>query len=219
MGKTMDKKNVIWGEQHSVSLASFSSGHMAAIVDLIQHNIGPKEKINHSLAQSAVLKAKANPKMKNGYVKVGLIGTDLVLRCKEKKFLGDIEVDAILVPKYRAKVAAWKIESVRLEMEKVEQAAAAREKKRRDDEKLRREQAEVQRVEDERKAKAARLHKVMNTPDAEGDTMRTKILRAAEKAQKLGVGDYAKGKLKAQGLTPMDERYHGEAIDPKNRYG
>jgi len=29
MGKTMAKANVIWGEQHSVSLAGFSSAHMA----------------------------------------------------------------------------------------------------------------------------------------------------------------------------------------------
>src|SRR5207249_8402117 len=100
MGKKMDKRNVIWGEQHSVSLASFSGAHMTAIIALIQRNIGPTEKINRAAAQSAVNKAKANAKMKNGYVKVGLIGTDLVLRCKEKKFLGDIEVDAILVPKY-----------------------------------------------------------------------------------------------------------------------
>jgi hypothetical protein len=77
----------------------------------------------------------------------------------------------------------------------------------------------VQSEEELRKAKAERLHQVMNTPDEEGNTMRSKILRAAKNAQKLGVGDYAKGKLKEQGLTPMDERYHGEAIDPKNRYG
>lgn len=201
MGKTMDKKSIIWGEAHSVSLASFSSGHMTNIVDVIQQKIGPKAAINHAAAQSAVLKAKANPKMKNGYVKVGLIGSDLVLRCKEKKFLGDIEVDAILVKGYPAKVNAWKIEKTKLDMEALEKAAELRQK---------------QRLEDER---ARRLHTVMNTPNEEGDTMRTKILRAAQNAQKLGVGDYAKGKLKAQGLTAMDERYHGEAIDPKNRYG
>src|SRR5260221_6318097 len=81
MGKTMAKANVIWGEQHAVSLASFSSAQMAQIIDLIQKNIEPKVPINHSAAQPALLKAKANPKMKNGYVKVGVIGTDLVLRC------------------------------------------------------------------------------------------------------------------------------------------
>src|SRR5262249_44976224 len=98
------------------------------------------------------------------------------------------------------------------DMEELERAAAQREK-------LRREQEQARLEEEQRKAKAERLHKVMNTPDEEGVTMREKILRTAKNAQKLGVGDYAKGKLKEQGLTPMDERYHGEAIDPKNRYG
>jgi hypothetical protein len=50
-----------------------------------------------------VQQAKTNPKMKNGYVKVGLIDGALVLRCKEKKFLGDIEVDATLVTDYKGK--------------------------------------------------------------------------------------------------------------------
>ncbi len=212
MGKTMAKANVIWGEQHSVSLASFSSAHMANIVDLIQRNIGPNQAINHSAAQAALIKAKNNPKMKNGYVKVGLIGTDLVLRCKEKKFLGDIEFDAVLVKSYPNKMLQWDTQQQLDKLEKGAKELMARKTAERIA-KAEREKAEAER------AKAERLHQVMNTPDAEGKTMRTKILSAAKNAQKLGVGDYAKNKLKAQGLTPMDERYHGEAIDPKNRYG
>ena len=183
MGKTMAKANVIWGEQHSVSLASFSSGHMANIVDLIQQKIGPTEPVNHAAAQSAVLKAKANAKMKNGYVKVGLIGTELILRCKERKFLGDIEVDAMLVKGYPAKVMAWKNQKILDDLEQVEKAAARREKNRREQEKVQREQEQARREEEAHKAKAVRLHKIMNTPDAEGDSMRTKIPRAADKAQ------------------------------------
>src|SRR5260370_7725211 len=101
------------------------------------------------------------------------------------------------------------MEQTGIEMDKLEQAGAAGEKKKRQEE-----QARL--VDEQRKAKAARLHQVMNTPNEEGDTMRTKILRAAKNAQKLGVGDYATGQLKPQGLTPLHARSHTAPIDPNN---
>jgi hypothetical protein len=198
MGKTMAKSTIIWGEQHSVSLARFSSAHMAQIIDLIHKNIGPTQTIDHAAAQSAIRKAKGNPKMKNGYVKVGLIDGNLVLRCKEKKFLGDIEVDAVLAKSYRAKVAAWDSQKMEAELDELQRQAEEREKQ----------------------AKARRLKHVMNTPDAQGDSLRTKNPRAADKAHKLGVGDYAKHEVAQPGLTPRPEDYQGQVLDhQKNRYG
>jgi hypothetical protein len=332
MGKTMPKSKVIWGERRSVTLAGFSEAHFKEIFKLIRESIGPNEYVNEAGIRRAVMQAKQNPKMKNGYVKLGLIGSDLVIRAKEKKFLGDIEIDAVAVKSYPAKVK--KYEPIKRELERqamlkqldeVEQRKLGREalktaqrgsgvsqvseassgsvrvkpplpsgpkpvlkprpqlvrqesesreseseqqsstlsRSRRQSSGSRAPQSpqpveareqeseelsaprttpqtapptqesearereveetreELDRLEKEAEAlRKSRLRNVMNRKDESGDTLRDRLLRAAQKAQQLGIGDYAQAKLKAQGLRPMEPMYHGEVLDhQQNRYG
>jgi hypothetical protein len=391
MGKSMAKSKVIWGEKRSVTLASFSETHFKQIFALIRENIGPGEYVNEAGIRRAVMQAKQNPKMKNGYVKLGLIGSDLVIRAKEKKFLGDIEIDAVAVKSYPVKVKKYAPIKRELERQKMvedleklgqqrkgrellktaqrgdvapvskpslrrsgekpplptgpkpvlkprptqrppskreleqrekeseersrmkdeappltrqpskreleqrekeseerskmkdeappltrqpskreleqhekepeeqskmkdEAPPLTRQPSRRELEQREKESEERSKMKDEappltrqpskreleqqerevqesreeldkvaqeiEALRKQRLRNVMARTDDEGVTLRDRLLRAAQKAQKLGIGDYAQQRLKDQGLTPMHVDYHGEVLDhQKNRYG
>ncbi len=202
MGKTMKKATIIWGDQHSVTLANFNDSHLKDIEQLARQHIGPRAAFARAAASKAVQQAKVNPKMKNAYVKVGLIDGALVLRCKEKKFFGDVEVDATLVTDYKGKTLAY-IKDMQAEFQREYQ----------------RQQQELAKLKSEEERKA-RLKEIMNRADKSGESLRDKLLRAAQTAQKLGIGNYAQTKLQVQGLQPMDPQYHGEVLDRKqNRYG
>jgi hypothetical protein len=202
MGKTMKKSTIIWGEKHSVTLANFNDSHLKEIENLARQNIGPKAAFARAAAAKAVAQAKTNPKMKNAYVKVGLIDGALVLRCKEKKFFGDIEIDATLVTDYRAKSLAY----MQVLMDELE-----RENER--------QRLELERITEE-KERQKRLKEIMERKDKDGTSLRERLLLAAQTAQKLGIGNYAQTKLQVQGLKPMIPQYHGEVMDRKqNRYG
>lgn len=202
MGKTMKKSTIIWGEKHSVTLANFNDAHLKDIEAIVRQQIGPRAAFARAAASKAIQQAKTNPKMKHAYVKVGLIDGAVVLRCKEKKFFGDIEVDATLVTDYKGKANAY-IQEMLVEFEQ-------------EQERQRQELARLKSEEERQK----RLKEVMGRKDKDGTTLRDRLLRAAETAQKLGIGNYAQTKLKVQGLQAMDPQYHGEVLDRKqNRYG
>jgi hypothetical protein len=117
MGKAMDKKSVIYGESKSQPLSGWN--RWTDVQTLVASKVGPKETIAWSTAKDVVAKAAKNPKMADAYIKIGVIGSDLVLRVKEKKFLGDIEEDAILLRGYVAKAEAWeKAEAEKTPMER-----------------------------------------------------------------------------------------------------
>ena len=237
MGKTMPKSTVIYGQQHAVRVAAFTGANLAAIVSLVKDKVGPDVKINQSAINAAINQAKNHKKMKDAYVKIGVIDGDLILRCKEKKFFGDIEIDVVLVKGYKPKASKYEIVKLENQMKEIERA------KQLQDDLLRRStrptppskpqntpslvKPEVPQVpqpqapeKPKEPTREERLHKVMNTPGQDGQTMREKLLQAAEKGKKLGVGKGTQERLARQGLHPMDERYHGEVLDhQKNRYG
>ncbi len=105
MGKSMDKRNVVYGEQKSQPLAGWNRWTEASA--LVESKVGAKETIDWNAAKEVVKTAAANANMKDAYIKIDSIGTDLVFRVKEKKFLGDIEADAILLRNYPAKAEAF----------------------------------------------------------------------------------------------------------------
>ena len=227
MGKTMPKTSVIYGEQHMLPVANFTGSHMTAILDLVAQKVGPNVVVDRAAITKAVTAAKNHKKMKDAYLKIGVIDGNLVLRCKEKRFFGDIEVDAVLVKSYPTKVKAYAIEKLKNEMDEIERQAAVKQEQERlaQEQKARPiplapEKPKEPTPEEIELARQERLRKVMNTPDKSGETMREKMLRAAEKGKKLGVGKGTQERLASQGLHPMDERYHGEVVDhQKNRYG
>jgi hypothetical protein len=218
MGKTMPKSTVIYGQQHAIAVSSFSGSHVNNIIALLKDKVGPDvvdpiEGTLRTAINRAVNAAKSNKKMKDAYVKIGLIDGNLILRAKEKKFFGDIEIDEVLIKNYKPKASQYAIKKVELEMAALEKAKEEQQKQ----ERLKQEALEKEKAEKERQE---RLHKVMNTPDDQGETLRQKMLRAAEKGKKLGVGQGTQERLDRQGLQEMDQQYHGEVLDhQKNRYG
>jgi capsule polysaccharide export protein KpsE/RkpR len=105
MGKKMDKATIIYGANKSVPLANFNG--YAEVTETVQKYIGPNEQVNLTEARRAVQEANADKKMKTAYIKVGEVGSDLVLRAKQDKWNGDIEYDGVLVKGYKAKVTAF----------------------------------------------------------------------------------------------------------------
>lgn len=220
MGKTMPKSTVIYGQKHAVRAANFTGSDLNDLKALIRDLVGPEVKFPAAAVNKAISDAKNHKKMKDAYVKVGVIDGNLILRCKEKKFFGDIEIDVLLVPNYKPKASRYAVVKAQEEMEALERVAVEKEKERVRLEEERVQQEQAQRVQNEKLAKEKRLHEVMNTPNDQGETMRERLLRAAEKGKKLGIGKGTQETLASKGLHAMDERYHGEVLDhQKNRYG
>jgi hypothetical protein len=191
MGATMDKKSIIFGEQHQVALQAFSDSKFSDIVHAIEDRVG-KVAVDLGPAKAAVKRAQGNKKMKEtAYVKVGVVKGNLVLRCKEKKFLGDIEEDGLLLKNWKDLVVKY---------DKV--------KKQEEQEK----KAKEERVE--------RLAKVLHEERDDGESIAERIKRGAQKANKLGLTPESQERMKKRGLKPMQQQYHGEVLDhQKNRYG
>ncbi len=91
MGKKMDKDDVIYGKVALTSV-SWNKIEEAALPIKIPPNLLGEAKRK--------LKEVQKQKLTKPYVKVGLAGTDLVLRIKEDKTLGE-EIDAVLVKNYK----------------------------------------------------------------------------------------------------------------------
>lgn len=106
MGKKMKSTDVIYGASHSKPLKGWND--WVAVEELIRGNIGSKAKIDLPEGKQAIKKANGDDRMAKAYVKIGLIGNDLVLRAKANKFLGDVEYDAVLVRGYKALAAKYK---------------------------------------------------------------------------------------------------------------
>ena len=287
MGKTMSKSTVIYGQQHAVAVSSFNSSHVKQILNLLRDQVGadlvdPQVGTITRLINDAVGQAKSNKKMSTAYVKVGLVGSDLVLRCKEKKFFGDVEIDAILIKNYKPKAARYaevkkkegEQKSQQLKEQKQQAIQSEKRNRRRQNQQLiddfrqqqlkqqdeQREQEQEEPKQQEQRTQVAPPHvpvpqqqeppkqtvtqeqetretesqdtlqeaqpskpslsEVMNRKNDEGETLRDRILRAAQKGRKLGIGKGTQLKYQEKGLFVMDERYHGEVIDhQKQRYG
>lgn len=106
MGKKMKQTDVIYGASHSKPLKGWND--WTGVEELIRGNIGSKAKIDLPEGKQAIKKANGDDRMAKAYVKIGLIGNDLVLRAKANKFLGDVEYDAVLVRGYKALAAKYK---------------------------------------------------------------------------------------------------------------
>ena len=105
MGSTMKKANVIYGEAHSQKLTTWNNWD--ELERVIREKIGSTARIDFKEAKSQLGLAQKNSKMRNAYLKAGVIGSDLVLRMKAKQFLGDSEYDATLVKNYTALVKKY----------------------------------------------------------------------------------------------------------------
>lgn len=101
MGKAMDKSSVIYGGKTTVGLTSVN---WTEIERLILEQVGD-EPLATPLAgaRKAVDAAKKDKSLEKAYVKVGLVGKDLVLRIKDVRTLIDKEIDSILVKQFEQK--------------------------------------------------------------------------------------------------------------------
>ena len=104
MGKSMDKATVIYGGKTTVGIGSVN---WTEVERLIKEEIGD-EPIGTPLAgaRKAVDEAKKDKSLDKAYVKVGLVGSELVLRIKDVRTLVDKEIDSILVKQFKQKKEA-----------------------------------------------------------------------------------------------------------------
>jgi len=128
MGKAMSKSDVIYGEQRPVLIKAFGETDVKNITDIIRSKIGPKPVISLIGMRDAIRKAQADPALKAGRVKVGVIDGDLIWRVKEANFSGPKELDAIIVKNYRTQLGKY--------LEELQEVANAKAKERLEAEKL-----------------------------------------------------------------------------------
>lgn len=104
MGKSMDKATVIYGGKTTVGIGSVN---WTEVERLIKEEIGD-EPIGTPLAgaRKAVDEAKKDKSLDKAYVKVGLVGSELVLRIKDVRTLVDKEIDSVLVKQFKQKKEA-----------------------------------------------------------------------------------------------------------------
>src|SRR5262245_55429806 len=103
---TMEKATVIFGEQKQITPLKFNTQHLNEIELLIQSAIGFDFKIRRAEVSKAVEAAREDPLLKPGYVKVGVVSGNLVMRFKEKATSGRHIVDLLLVRDFNSKAAA-----------------------------------------------------------------------------------------------------------------
>src|SRR6185369_8194477 len=107
MGKAMAKSDVIYGELRPVLVKSFGETDVKNMVDIIRSKVGPKPVISLIAMRTAIRTAQADPELKTGRVKVGLIDSDLIWRVKTANFTGPKELDAIVVKNYRTALGKY----------------------------------------------------------------------------------------------------------------
>jgi hypothetical protein len=125
MGKAMSKSDVIYGELRPVLIKNFSDTDVKNMVDIIRGKIGPKPVISLIQMRSAIRAAQADPALKNGRVKVGVIEGDLVWRVKEKNFSGPKELDALVVKNYHTQLGKYRDELQQVANEKARERLEA----------------------------------------------------------------------------------------------
>lgn len=106
MGTAMGKEGVIFGGNHAQKLVGFSA--WTAAKKAVADQVGPGQTCMWSAAESAVAKWKGEAVMADAYLKIGVVGHDLILRAKAKKFLGDDQRDVMLLKGYTLAAAEWK---------------------------------------------------------------------------------------------------------------
>ncbi len=94
----MDKSTVIYGQGNGVPVAKVN---WTVIREAITAEIGPEPITGLNAAKSAVEDAKKDKSLDGAYVKVGLDGSDLVLRIKDKRTFKDKEIDTTLIKGYK----------------------------------------------------------------------------------------------------------------------
>lgn len=105
MGKAMAKEGIIFGGDHAQKLAGFSA--WTAAKKAVADHVGPRQTCMWSAAEAAVGKWKDEAELADAYLKIGVIGQDLILRAKSKKFLGDEERDVVLLKGYTIAATEW----------------------------------------------------------------------------------------------------------------
>jgi hypothetical protein len=102
VGSKMSKDSVIYGAGGNAKAQGFND--WKTIEELIVKKIGSDGKYDLKDAKKALTAAENDKKMKlkDAYIKVGVVKKDLVFRVKEDRTLGDIEHDGVLVEGYEA---------------------------------------------------------------------------------------------------------------------
>jgi hypothetical protein len=103
---SMDKATIIFGERKLITPMNFTVAHMNELETIIQAEIGYDFKLKRGAVGKAVDDARKDPLLKTGYVKVGVVLGNLVMRFKEKNTSGKHMTDLILVKDYKAKKEA-----------------------------------------------------------------------------------------------------------------
>lgn len=101
MGKPMNNDTVIYGQGHGIDLEKVNWATIQKVVEGEVGDVSITTGINN--AKAAVAEAKNDTKLKNPYVKVGVVGRDLVFRIKDKRTLVDKEIDTVLLKGFVAK--------------------------------------------------------------------------------------------------------------------
>jgi hypothetical protein len=104
-----DKSKTIYGESRSVPRDAFKEADM---LKRIEAEIGNQAGLNLTAMREAWKKAKADPEMKDAYIKVGVVGQDLVWKIKSGKGLGKKVVSVILRKNYLKAVQEHDLEEV-----------------------------------------------------------------------------------------------------------
>ncbi len=115
----MDKDDVIYGgDSAKVPVAKVN---WTALQHALEQAVGPDTPvINLTAAKTTVAEAKAGKGAAKTYVKLGLVGKDMVLRVKTPGTLTDTEVDTILVKGAKAIMERVKAESRQTAKENIE---------------------------------------------------------------------------------------------------
>jgi hypothetical protein len=102
VGSKMSKDSVIYGAGGNVKAQGFND--WKGIEEAIVQVIGREGKYDLKDAKKALTAAENDKKMKikDAYIKVGVVNKDLVIRVKEEKTFGDIEHDGVLVSGFDA---------------------------------------------------------------------------------------------------------------------
>jgi|SRR5579859_301835 len=125
MGKAMSKSAVIYGELRPVLVKSFGDADVKNMLDIIRSKIGPKPVVSLIAMRDAVRTAQADPVLKNGRVKVGVIDGNLIWRVKEANFSGPKELDALIVRNYTTQLDKYREELQAVANEKAKEQLEA----------------------------------------------------------------------------------------------
>jgi len=208
MGKAMSKSDVIYGELRPIAVARFGEADVKNMVDIIRGKIGPKPVISLIQMRDALRKAQADPALKTGRVKVGVIDGDLIWRVKEANFTGPKELDAIVVKNYHTQLSQY--------LEELQEVANAKAKERLEAEKQKQEETRKPPVKKPVLAKTRSRSSLLSSSESEGDNpLSDSMQREIFRARKAGGMAKAMTDLNAQGRARKREgwtKYNLKAV-------